>query len=242
MALTSRQARFVEEYLLDLNATAAARRSGYSAKTAEQQGPRLLGNVEVALAIREAQAARSARVQLSADGVLQELGRIIVADPRELIGHRLGCCRHCWGTDYRYQFTPDEWRRAEDAAQRTRDVAIEGGKADPGPADPLGGIGFNATRTANPSCPECFGEGVTRVVVGDTANLSPAALALYAGVKVTKDGLEVKMHPKLDALDKAGRHLGLWDKVEVDVGGTLAELLRAVDGKTRGLPSKPAGA
>ncbi len=44
-SLTPKQARFVEEYLIDLNATQAAIRAGYSAKTAEVQGSRLLGNV-----------------------------------------------------------------------------------------------------------------------------------------------------------------------------------------------------
>ncbi len=44
MSLTPKQARFVEEYLIDLNATQGAIRAGYSAKTAEVQGSRLLGN------------------------------------------------------------------------------------------------------------------------------------------------------------------------------------------------------
>jgi phage terminase small subunit len=50
--------RFVEEYLVDLNATQAAIRAGYSPKSAECQGSRLLRNVKVAAAIREAKAAR----------------------------------------------------------------------------------------------------------------------------------------------------------------------------------------
>jgi phage terminase small subunit len=55
--MTPRQQRFVDEYLLDLNATQAAIRAGYRARTAEQQGPRLLGNVEIATAVRAAQRA-----------------------------------------------------------------------------------------------------------------------------------------------------------------------------------------
>jgi hypothetical protein len=50
-AMTPRQTRFVAEYLIDLNASQAAIRAGYSAHTAEQQGPRLLGNVEVAAVV-----------------------------------------------------------------------------------------------------------------------------------------------------------------------------------------------
>jgi phage terminase small subunit len=49
--LTAKQARFVEEYLCDLNATQAAIRAGYSPKTATVQGSRLLTNAKVAAAI-----------------------------------------------------------------------------------------------------------------------------------------------------------------------------------------------
>lgn len=74
--LTPRQARFVEEYLIDLNATQAAIRAGYSAKTALQQGPRLLGYAGVAAAIQKAQDRRSIRTGITADRVLSELAKI----------------------------------------------------------------------------------------------------------------------------------------------------------------------
>jgi phage terminase small subunit len=74
--LTPRQARFVEEYLIDLNATQAAIRAGYAAKDADVQGSRLLGNVRVAEAVARAKAERSARIGLTQDRVLQELAAI----------------------------------------------------------------------------------------------------------------------------------------------------------------------
>jgi len=74
--MTPRQQRFVDEYLLELNATQAAIRAGYSVRTAEQQGaPRLLGNVEIAAAVRTTQQARSDRVQITHDDVLRGLRR-----------------------------------------------------------------------------------------------------------------------------------------------------------------------
>lgn len=82
--LTPKQARFVDEYLIDLNATAAATRAGYSEKTAYQQGSRLLSNVEVAAAVTAAQEKRAERTQINADRVLQELARIGFADIRNL--------------------------------------------------------------------------------------------------------------------------------------------------------------
>lgn len=74
--LTEKQQRFVEEYLIDLNATQAAIRSGYSAKTADQQGSRMLANVKVQNEISKAMAERSKRTGVNQDRVVQELARI----------------------------------------------------------------------------------------------------------------------------------------------------------------------
>ncbi len=73
MSLTPKQARFVEEYLIDLNATQAAIRASYSQRTAEQQGARLLRNVKVAAAIQKAQEARSERTRIDQDWVIERL-------------------------------------------------------------------------------------------------------------------------------------------------------------------------
>jgi hypothetical protein len=73
--LTPRQRRFVEEYLVDLNATQAAIRAGYSARTANEQGARLLANASVAAVVQSAQLARSERIQLVQDDVLRGLYR-----------------------------------------------------------------------------------------------------------------------------------------------------------------------
>jgi len=70
--LTARQERFVEEYLLCANATAAARAAGYSAKCAHVNGPRLLTNACVARAIAQRKAERSRKLEIDADWVLRE--------------------------------------------------------------------------------------------------------------------------------------------------------------------------
>ncbi len=85
MSLTPKQARFVEEYLLDLNATQAAVRAGYSPKTAKQQGQRLLTNVDVQAAVTEAQKARSERTNAEADDVVLELKRLAFSDIRQYV-------------------------------------------------------------------------------------------------------------------------------------------------------------
>lgn len=71
--LTDKQKRFVEEYLVDLNATQAAIRAGYSEQTAYSIGQRLLKKVEVQEAIQQAQNKRSERTQITQDEVIRRL-------------------------------------------------------------------------------------------------------------------------------------------------------------------------
>ncbi len=71
--MTPKQERFVQEYLIDANATQAAIRSGYSEKTAYSAGQRLLKHVEVVAALAKAQAARVERVEITQDYVLNRL-------------------------------------------------------------------------------------------------------------------------------------------------------------------------
>jgi len=85
MALTEKQKRFVEEYLIDLNATQAAIRAGYSVKNADKIGPELLGKTRVAEAIKQAMAERSKRTGITQDRVLRELAKVAFVNPTDVI-------------------------------------------------------------------------------------------------------------------------------------------------------------
>ena len=73
MPLTAKQECFIDEYLIDLNATQAAIRSGYSAKTAHVIGPENLGKLAIAAAIARAQADRIERTNVTQDYVLESI-------------------------------------------------------------------------------------------------------------------------------------------------------------------------
>lgn len=75
--LTDKQAAFVREYLVDLNATQAAIRAGYSERTASRIGPQLLGKTCVREAIEKAQAKRARRVEVTQDYVLSNLVEVV---------------------------------------------------------------------------------------------------------------------------------------------------------------------
>ncbi len=78
--MTPKQQRFVEEYLIDLNATQAAIRAGYSARNADKIGPELLGKTRVAEAVKAAQQARTERTAITQDEVIQGLKKEATLD------------------------------------------------------------------------------------------------------------------------------------------------------------------
>lgn len=203
--LSPKQAAFVVEYLVDLNATQAAIRAGYSAKTAGRQAVELLTKTHVAEAIAEAKARRVERTQVTADLVVHQLALVMMADQRELVEFRRHACRYCHGVGHRYHFTPAELERERHEWEKRQT------KASKETFDEKGGVGYSAKVEPHPSCPECHGLGVERVIVHDTRRLSPAAAALYAGVRQTKDGIEVKTVSKEAAWALLARHVGLGD-------------------------------
>lgn len=82
--LTAKQQMFVQEYLVDLNATQAAIRAGYSKKTAAFIGAENLKKPKIAAHVEAAMAERSLRTEITADNVLKELAKIGFADIRRL--------------------------------------------------------------------------------------------------------------------------------------------------------------
>lgn len=85
MTLTNKQEAFCREYLIDLNATQAAIRAGYSEKTAHEQASRLLANVKVEKRIQELMKARKNRLNIDADYVLKRLVDIDQMDVLDII-------------------------------------------------------------------------------------------------------------------------------------------------------------
>lgn len=75
--LTSKQERFCQEYLIDLNATQAAIRAGFSAKTADKIGSQLLGKTRVQAKIDELKLARATSTGITAERVLTGIMGVI---------------------------------------------------------------------------------------------------------------------------------------------------------------------
>lgn len=97
MALTDKQEMFCREYLVDLNATQAATRAGYSQKTANRMGSENLSKPDVAKRITELKSARNERTEVNADYVLHRLVEIDQMDVLDILEDDGGLKRvHEW--------------------------------------------------------------------------------------------------------------------------------------------------
>jgi phage terminase small subunit len=150
-SLSAKQARFVEEYLIDLNATQAAIRAGYSEKGATVRGSELLANRKVADAIAAAQGKRSKRTEITQDRVLRELARIGFSDIRKAVS---------WGS--------------------TPEAIIDG-------------------------------QAIYPVELNPSAEIDDDTACAISEVALTAQGVRLKMHDKLSALEKIGKHLGMFE-------------------------------
>ncbi|OGA97130.1 MAG: hypothetical protein A3E79_00170 [Burkholderiales bacterium RIFCSPHIGHO2_12_FULL_61_11] len=216
--LSELEMRFVAAYFLDPNGTQAylIAKPGAKETTARTEASKVLAKPNIQAELARLRAESSVRTNISADMAVKEAWAIAMADPRELMEYRIGCCRHCWGFQFRHQRTDAQLESDREAHERTKAMASEKTAAKMGEFPEKGGGGFDLRRAPNPECPECGGEGKGRTVFKDTRNISAAAASLFAGVKETDKGLEIKLHPKGDSLDKVFRHLGLYnDKIQL---------------------------
>ena len=83
--MTKKQKRFIEEYLIDLNATQAAIRAGYSPDTAKSIGSENLTKPDIKAQIARAMAERSRRTGVNADRVIMELAKIAFVNANDVI-------------------------------------------------------------------------------------------------------------------------------------------------------------
>lgn len=231
--LTVRQRVFSDEYLTDLNGARAYRAAGYrgSDNVCAVEAHKLLSNPKIAAYVEAAMAKRSERTEITQDMVLERWWAIATADANDVIQFRRICCRYCYGKGFEYQWVDEaEFTGALMVARLTNEA--EKAKKKPGatialPTD-AGGYGFVRSDPPHPKCPKCRGEGTPDVFAHDTRHLKGNARLLYAGVKVTQSGFEMKVHDQMAALDKVARHLGMYkDKLEHDVTDDLVEALQA---------------
>lgn len=239
--LDARETIFRDEYLVDLNPYRAAKVAGYADSVARSSAFKWVKHPEVKpllyAQIQKALEGRSVRTQITADKVLERYWMMATADPNELTQVRHNNCRHCNGKDYKFQWKNEYEYEDALASAIAEEKAMQIDMPDYQAVLPNddGGYGFVPTALPSDECPNCFGEGKVEIYFGDTRYLSAHGQALFAGIKQTKDGLEVKMHDQKAALDQVARHLGMFnDKLTLagDKENPLELLLRSLPGHT----------
>ncbi len=153
MKLTPKQQRFVDHYLVDLNATKAALAAGYSEKTAKSAASRLLTNVNVRAEIDQRNATLATQLEVTRDRVINEIARIAFGDITDVI----------------------KWGRIKVAVSEATEIP----------------------------------EAVYDIDLVPSDELSEDATRAIAEIRRTRDGVTVKMHNKLAALEALTKHLGL---------------------------------
>lgn len=232
--LDRRQCRFIDELLAHprFDVHEAAANAGYQ----RHEVPSLLSSRATRAAVETARRYRAERATVQQDYVLRRWAQLVRADPRELVEHWRVPCRYCWGLEHGYQFNDVELRAAEQAHKLKQLEYDESLRVE---FDDLGGGGYTVNRapcrgqdyadfvnllrfkqglsireietTADHSCPNCYGWGVSFIVYHDTRELSADAALLYLGVKTTRDGIEILTRNKSEAEQLLARHLGLFN-------------------------------
>jgi phage terminase small subunit len=217
--LNAQQRAFVDFLLADpkRNATEAYMRvyASSSKDAAGASAARLLLNPLVRALIDQKDDEIANGSKLTRELLAEHLRQLVTADPRGLMEFYRGACRFCHGHLHRYQFTPAELERALDSYKANNAAAVikrlPGAEPDPMclKFDYRGGVGFNPHNAPHPACPECFGHGEGYSYVKDTRSLTPEQARLYAGLKVTKEGLEIKTRSQDKMLELAMRANGM---------------------------------
>lgn len=199
---TEKQKAFALQYVALHDAAAAYRCShsvtGVSVRAIAERAATLLKNADVQRFIADYQAKAEQRINVTTDMVVERWWAIATADPNALIRYRHLNCRYCHGLANKYQWVDmDEWATA--AAAKIAANAL--------PRSAEGGVGFDKLRAPNDHCAKCYGEGVGDVYIADTLD---AASPLYAGVKQTREGIQVLMRDQDAALSNIARWLGMF--------------------------------
>lgn len=217
-ALTEKQRNFVEFWLQYRNAAYAYEKAYNAARMAPStiyvQAHRLLKSPKVAPIIEARLTALGEELtdetEFTVLRVLQQYIDLSQADPNEVAGVRTGACRHCWGEGHGYHWKEHEYAEAVTKADQA---------GEPLP-DPAGGFGYRFTADANPDCPVCEGLGAEYQAPVDTSKLSPGGRLLYAGVKPTNNGLEIKIRDRDKALENAAKIIGAFtERLDLTVKG-----------------------
>lgn len=228
--LTQKQSKFAKLYF-ETGKASESYRASYDAdkmndSSVANAATDLLAHPEVMAYIAQMEAEAANVAQLNVAWVLDKYAKIATADVRELIESRVECCRYCHGIDHKYQWLDaEEWAVALANAMDLNGRITERNLYSKSEQKDLvelptfdGGGGFWGTNPPHAECPKCFGNGTQRTHIHDTRKLSETGKLLYAGIKQTANGFEVKTRDQDGALAWLAKYFGV-DKKSLELTG-----------------------
>ena len=231
--LTSKQERYVQELIKGKSQREAFRIAypssiSWKDNIVDINASKLFKNTKVSIRHEELKSRLTKEAEdeciIDAKKVLKHWYSIATADPNDIIHLRRVCCRHCFGIDHEYQWRDEkEYKFAVKSAYQT---AKENDKEPVIPSD-AGGYGFDRTIKPHPKCPYCMGEGHAETHIKDTRHLNDKAKLLYAGIKQTATGIEIKFRDQDKAMENIARHLGMFnDTLNVTITKKLEDFIK----------------
>lgn len=180
-------------------------------ETISRSAVKLMKEATVIALIEKIRQPAQERVITKAADVMEEMLRIHSVDTTEIVKYRRLCCRFCHGEDHKYQWKhPLEFAEAMEVFERLstgRSKAAMRQRESGRPTDE-GGYGFRGNAAPAADCPNCYGEGTPDVYIADFRTLTPIQRKAIAGVKQTKDGIEIKFRDQDGSLKNAGAMMG----------------------------------
>ena len=232
-ALSAREKIFIGEYLLDFNATRAAKAAGYTAKSAEGAAFRLLRKDRVKKELNRKVKERADKLDMEGEDVLRAWVEIVNLDVNDIQQIRVIPCPYCYSTNGLPQYSAEdkeqEFKRFRGAlmdgigggfvksVKKKKDENGETQEINVGlPEFPgFGGIEtLDESKKPNPNCPYCGGRGRPKVVYMDTTQLSPIARKMFGGFELVKGDIRVIMPNKEKALENLAKAFGLFRERE----------------------------
>lgn len=196
---------FIGEYVVDWDTHDAMLRTGYVGKYPRQRAYDILKKPEVKAEVERIRSIVINKVQsISSSAAIDDAVAVLNANPLDLVEHKNGACRWCYGKDHLYHFTSAEQYKDRQRYQNTDDYLVQ-----QIPYDPAGGTGYDKYAEPHPGCPECNGQGVPYMTIRDSRTIPPESQKLIAGYKMTKNGLEVIMRSQDAAREALARYTGV---------------------------------
>jgi phage terminase small subunit len=198
--LTFQEETFIRRYF----------QNGFSARDAAQHARipyttvgKMIRKPNVRAAMDRYQKEASAELKISQHRIIGDLYTMFCAELSDVVEHRRGACRYCWGTDGRFQWRTE--REREDAnsvppgtRKKPTDDEPDRGKSD-------GGLGYDEFAAPCPECPECNGQGTSVVLLKDTAGRKGVQSVEYS----PNGKVLVKTHDKAKIGELLLKHLSM---------------------------------